>query len=202
MFKIGEQSMNHFSKYWGSQKVTFNFHFMIRWVQNEDENRNLIDPPEMEPIHHFHCEMVFMLLFGFNCAYKCWYHHSISRKTENSDSSFDLLSFSLNRGGEGETGSGAHTRIRFHKAEIRANQDTNSMAAHLINEHPEYLRDPLAIKFSIARTGPKCLERHFCTQNEIYSLDSGKFSRLTRHQLLLRLRKALRILFNYQLVSK
>ena len=88
--------MNHFSKYWGSQKVTFNFHFMIRWVQNEDENRNLIDPPEMEPIHHFHCEMVFMLLFGFNCAYKCWYHHSISSKTENSDSSFDFLSFSLN----------------------------------------------------------------------------------------------------------
>ena len=92
-FKIVEQSMNHFSKYWGSQKVTFNFHFMIRWVQNEDENRNLIDPPEMEPIHHFHCEIVFMLLFGFNRAYKCWYHHFISNKTEYSDSFCDFLLF-------------------------------------------------------------------------------------------------------------
>ena len=58
---------------------------------------------------------------------------------------------------KGETGSGAHTRISSHTAEIRANQDTNSMAAHLNNEHPEYSKDPLAIKFSVSRTGPKCL---------------------------------------------
>ena len=32
-------------------------------------------------------------------------------------------------------------------ANYGANQDTNSMAAHLNNEHPEYSRDPLAIKF-------------------------------------------------------
>ena len=49
---------------------------------------------------------------------------------------------------KGETGSGAHTRISSHKAEIRANQETNSMAAHLSTEHPDYSRDPLAIKFS------------------------------------------------------
>ena len=60
---------------------------------------------------------------------------------------------------KGETGSGAHTRITSHKAEIRANLDTNSMAAHLSTEHPEYSRDPLAIKISVTRTGPKCLER-------------------------------------------
>ena len=44
-------------------------------------------------------------------------------------------------------------------ANYGANQDTNSMAAHLNNEHPEYSRDPLAIKFSVTKTGPKCLER-------------------------------------------
>ena len=43
-------------------------------------------------------------------------------------------------------------------ANYGANKDTNSMAAHLNNEHPEYSRDPLAIKFSNARTGPKGLE--------------------------------------------
>ena len=42
---------------------------------------------------------------------------------------------------KGETGSGsAHTRRR-------SEPDTSSMAAHLSTEHPEYSRDPLALKF-------------------------------------------------------
>ena len=45
---------------------------------------------------------------------------------------------------------GTHTRGRSGPTR----QDTNSMAAHLNNEHPEYSRDHLAIKFSVARTGP------------------------------------------------
>lgn len=72
---------------------------------------------------------------------------------------------------KGETGSGAHTRISSHKAEIRADQDTNSMAANLNNEHTEYLREPLAIKFSVSRTGPKCLERQVREAVQLANMD-------------------------------
>ena len=75
---------------------------------------------------------------------------------------------------KGETGSGAHTRISSHKAEIRTNQDTNSMAAHLSTEHPEYSRDPLAIKFSVARTGPKCLERQVREAVQLANMDPDR----------------------------
>ena len=75
---------------------------------------------------------------------------------------------------KGETGSGAHTRISSHKAEIRANQDTNSMAAHLSTEHPDYSRDPLAIKFSVTRTGPKCLERQVREAVQIANMDPDR----------------------------
>ena len=68
---------------------------------------------------------------------------------------------------EGETGSWAHTRISSHKA----NQDTNSMAAHLNIEHLEYLRDPLAIKFSVTRTGPKCLEHQVREAIQLANMD-------------------------------
>ena len=55
----------------------------------------------------------------------------------------------------GETGSGAHTRISSHKAEIRANLDTNSMAAHLSNEHPKYSRDPRPSNSQSPGPGPR-----------------------------------------------
>ena len=47
----------------------------------------------------------------------------------------------------GETGAAAHTRICQHQTEIWGNVATNSMATHLSGEHPEYSRDPQAIKF-------------------------------------------------------
>ena len=75
---------------------------------------------------------------------------------------------------KGETGSGAHTRISSHKSEIRANLDTNSMAAHLSNEHPDQSRDPLAIKFSVTRTGPKCLERQVREAVQLANMDPDK----------------------------
>ena len=74
----------------------------------------------------------------------------------------------------GETGSGAHTRISSHKADIRTNNDTNSMAAHLTNEHPEHTRDPLAIRFSVNKTGPKCLERQVREAVQLANMDPDK----------------------------
>ena len=48
------------------------------------------------------------------------------------------------------------------------------MAAHLNNEHPEYSRDPLAIKFSVARTGPKCLERQVREAVQLANMDPDR----------------------------
>ena len=59
----------------------------------------------------------------------------------------------------GETGFGAHTRVCQHKDDIRRNSDTNSMAIHLTETHPEHQGDPDAIIFSVTNTGPKPLER-------------------------------------------
>ena len=58
----------------------------------------------------------------------------------------------------GETGFGAHTRVCQHKDDIRRNSDTNSMAIHLTETHPEHRGDPDAIIFSVTNTGPKPLE--------------------------------------------
>ena len=59
-------------------------------------------------------------------------------------------------------------------ANYGANQDTNSMAAHLNNEHPEYSRDPLAIKFSVTKTGPKCLERQVREAFQLANMDPDR----------------------------
>ena len=74
----------------------------------------------------------------------------------------------------GETGAGAHTRICQHQREIRGNVDTNSMATHLSGEHPEYSRDTQAIKFSVTRTGPKCLERQVREAVQLANMDPDK----------------------------
>ena len=59
----------------------------------------------------------------------------------------------------GETGFGAHSRVTQHRADIRSNSVTNSLAQHISEEHPEHLRDPSLFSFSVNRTGPKALER-------------------------------------------
>ena len=41
-------------------------------------------------------------------------------------------------------------------------------------EHPEYSRDPLAIKFSVARTGPKCLERQVREAVQLANMDPDR----------------------------
>ena len=48
------------------------------------------------------------------------------------------------------------------------------MAAHLSTEHPDYSRDPLAIKFSVTRTGPKCLERQVREAVQIANMDPDR----------------------------
>ena len=60
---------------------------------------------------------------------------------------------------KGETGFGAHSRVSQHKADIRSNSVTNSLAQHIAEEHPDHLRDPSVFSFSVTRTGPKALER-------------------------------------------
>ena len=45
------------------------------------------------------------------------------------------------------------------------------MAAHLSNEHPEYSRDRLAIKFLVTRTGPKNIERQVREAVQIANMD-------------------------------
>ena len=45
------------------------------------------------------------------------------------------------------------------------------MASHLSNEHPEYSKNPQAIKFSITRTGPKCLERQVREAVQLANMD-------------------------------
>ena len=59
----------------------------------------------------------------------------------------------------GETGFGAHSRVSQHQADIRVNSITNSLAMHLVEEHPQQQRNPAAFSFSVSRTGPKALER-------------------------------------------
>ena len=51
---------------------------------------------------------------------------------------------------------------------------TNSMASHLSGEHPEYSRDPQAIKFSVTRTGPKCLERQVREAVQLANMDPDR----------------------------
>ena len=59
----------------------------------------------------------------------------------------------------GETGFGAHTRVKQHKEDIRKNNENNSLAAHLLEDHPEHRGDTNAIIFSVTKTGPRPLER-------------------------------------------
>ena len=48
------------------------------------------------------------------------------------------------------------------------------MASHLSTEHPEYRRNPQAIKFSILKTGPKCLERQVREAVQLANMDPDK----------------------------
>ena len=59
----------------------------------------------------------------------------------------------------GETGFGAHTRVSQHREDIRKNNDNNSMALHLSEQHPENRGDPDSIVFSVSKTGPKPVYR-------------------------------------------
>ena len=48
------------------------------------------------------------------------------------------------------------------------------MAVHLSTKHPEYLRDTLAIKFSVTRTRPKCLECQVREAVQIANMDPDR----------------------------
>ena len=49
------------------------------------------------------------------------------------------------------------------------------MAAHLSTEqHPEYFRDPLAIMFSVTRTGPKCRELQVREAVQLANIDPDR----------------------------
>ena len=67
-----------------------------------------------------------------------------------------LLCGSLYRG---ETGFGAHTRVCQHQEDIRRNADSNSIALHITDQHPEYIGDPNCISFSVNKTGNKPMPR-------------------------------------------
>ena len=74
----------------------------------------------------------------------------------------------------GETEAGAHTRICQYQTELQGNVATNSMATHLSGEHPEYSREPQAIKFSVTRTRPKCLERQVREAVQLANMDPDR----------------------------
>ena len=59
----------------------------------------------------------------------------------------------------GETGFGAHTRVCQHQEDIRRNADSNSIALHITDQHPEYIGDPNCISFSVNKTGNKPMPR-------------------------------------------
>ena len=58
-----------------------------------------------------------------------------------------------------------------HKADIRTNSVTNSLAIHLLEEHPEHQRNPSAFSFSVNRTGPKAVDRQIREAVQIVNMD-------------------------------
>ena len=53
------------------------------------------------------------------------------------------------------------------------------MAAYLSNEHTEYRWDPQTIKFSITRTGPKCLEHQVREAVQLADMEPDKIINIT-----------------------
>ena len=56
-----------------------------------------------------------------------------------------------------ETGFNAHARLDTHEKQIRGYAEANSMARHLVEEHPTRGRDPTAFNFTVERAGERPL---------------------------------------------
>ena len=59
----------------------------------------------------------------------------------------------------GETGFGAHARIKSHEAQIRSNDQRSSMAQHLTQKHPGQKKNVEVFNFEVATTGERPLTR-------------------------------------------
>ena len=59
----------------------------------------------------------------------------------------------------GETGFGAHARIKSHEAQIRANDQRSSLAQHLTQKHPGQTKNAEVFNFEVVTTGERPLTR-------------------------------------------
>ena len=62
----------------------------------------------------------------------------------------------------GEMGFSAHARLDTHKEQIRGSGQANSMAQHLMEEHPARRRDPITFSFRVEKAGEQPLPRQIC----------------------------------------
>ena len=74
----------------------------------------------------------------------------------------------------GESGFNAHARIDTHEKQIRGNVQTNSMARHLTEEHPDRRRDPTAFSFRVEKAGERPLTRQIREAQKIANETPGR----------------------------